>query len=45
MEYEYEILYKVAEIVLTILHSNAGEEAFFLLSTRIRHLDIKGTLS
>ena len=50
VEYEYDSLYKVAEIVLTIPHSNAGEEHIFSFINKNKtpsrsSLDIKGTLS
>ena len=49
-EYEFDILYQVAEIVLTIPHSNAGEERIFSYISKNKtpsrsSLDIKGTLS
>lgn len=49
-ELEFNLLFKVAEVVLTIPHSNAGEERIFSFINKNKtpsrsSLDIKGTLS
>ena len=48
--YEFDLLFKVAEVVMTIPHSNAGEERIFSLINKNKtpsrsSLKLNGTLS
>lgn len=49
-EYEFDLLFKVAEVIMTIPHSNAGEEQIFSLINKNKtpsrsSLNLDGTLS
>lgn len=49
-EYEFDLLFKVAEVIMTIPHSNAGEERIFSLINKNKtpsrsSLNLDGTLS